>query len=457
MVRWTEQYKEHPIFLSLTQIEEAIKNTDFNGADLDAPIEVARFTKVLEFLKTILNSTDVDLLLKTTLDNMHSYIEAAKVELANFSANKNLGHLHNLNSYADHILGQIIAVPNAGRHKTEAFTKANEAYSKSVNTYLKQVKDFADNFKNEIDNTSNNLKNKFGEFDAKLQSQKEENNLLRSEFSNLKQTIESEISVFRQNVETEQASLRQGIETEQATLRKGTEVEQTALRQKLEELSTSFQTKHIELQEKRSKEFTDKIQTLQILTDKRIAEEIQASEVIMATLEKYEQQAKQVLGTVISTSQAGVYKLDAAEEGRAARFFRAWASAFIIFAVLILIGPVLADILMKGVPNTTVDWHDWISRLPISVILFAPAFYFARESSRHRNSERKSKRLEHILSTIDPYLELLDGQRQDNLKNDLKAKLAEKIFDPNENKASEGDDIPVSAIAGLIAAIRGKN
>jgi hypothetical protein len=342
-------------------------------------------------------------------------------------------------------------------NKLDQFRADSEAKNNSIDTNLlatsQKIQDF-NKISEKLDILANELQNKQSAIDTKISEIDYSINQLRVDTTNLRENIAAELPNFRLRVETEQASLRQGIETEQSSLRKSIEVEQSSLRQKLEEISTSFQTKHTELTETRSKEFSEKINELQQQTIQRIAEEVKASEVIISTLEKYEEQAKQVLGTVVITSQAGVYKSDALEEGRAKKFFRGWASTFMIFAVVILVGPSVFELFMKGALNVNIDWHDWLARLPISLVLLIPAFYFARESTRHSNNERKSKRRELILSTIDPYLELLEPAGRDGLK----LKLAEKIFDPTDSETiSQDDEVKgiIPHLTSLISAIKG--
>lgn len=359
------------------------------------------------------------------------------------SVSSQITELENQRSALQQVFASIEAIKSEAEGKKNSVDTDVQTITRKIEEF-NALKDRLDGISNELQSKQPAIDNKFSEIEAAISQ-------LKTEMGVLKQTIDAELPGFRQRVESEQAALRQGIETEQSNLRKSIETEQTTLRQKLVELSTSFQTKHTEQQELRSKEFSEKIADLQQQTNQRIAEEIKASEVIIAALEKYESQAKQVLGTVVSTSQAGVYKSDALEEGRAKKFFRAWASFFMIFAVLILVGPSIYDIFMKGAPNVVIDWHDWLARLPVSAVLFLPAFYFARESTRHSNNERKSKRREQILSTIDPYLELLASEKRE----ELKAKLAEKIFDPNDHSVSKpSEDEMQGFLANLFAAIK---
>lgn len=373
----------------------------------------------------------------TELQNILSQAQtiASELNTRHQSITEKLTSLEGQRSAAQQVIDALEVI------RTDAAAKKNSVDS-DVLAVTQKTQEF-NTLKERLDNIANELQNRQSSIDEKIAEIESSLGQLRSDMANLKQTIDAELPSFRQRVESEQTSLRQGIEAEQ-----------TALRQKLEELSTSFQTKHTEQQELRSKEFSDKINELQQQTNQRIAEEIKAAERIMAALEKYEDQAKQVLGTVISTSQAGVYKSDAIEEGKSKKFFRAWASTFMILAVIILIGPYIHDVIMQGLPNSTIKWEEWLARLPVSVVLFLPAFYFARESTRHSNNERKSKRREQILSTIDPYLELLDPK----IREGLKAKLAEKIFDPTDGDTTSSDDDVKGIfphITGLIAAIKG--
>ena len=93
---------------------------------------------------------------------------------------------------------------------------------------------------------------------------------------------------------------------------------------------------------------------------------------------------------------------------------------------LVLFAPEAISWVQNGV-TFTVDWKLALYRLPFSLVLFAPALYLAKESSRHRTNEVLNRRRQHILTTIGPYLALLPQEKADAIK----AEVAKSIFSEN--------------------------
>ena len=133
----------------------------------------------------------------------------------------------------------------------------------------------------------------------------------------------------------------------------------------------------------------------------------------MEALSKFHDDAEKVFGVVINTFQAGAYSSYANREKRTANWLRGLAILLMITGVSILVGPELMHI-FKDVSTYSFDWRNAIGRGFFAAVLFIPGFYLAKESSRHRNNEIINRRRELILSTIDPYLALLDRNRSIN-------------------------------------------
>jgi hypothetical protein len=81
------------------------------------------------------------------------------------------------------------------------------------------------------------------------------------------------------------------------------------------------------------------------------------------------------------------------------------------------------------------DWTKVLGRIPMSLVVFVPAFYFARESGKHRNNEISNRRRQHILSTLDPYIELME----DDKAEELKIHVAKTVFS-EANVSPSGSD-----------------
>jgi hypothetical protein len=152
----------------------------------------------------------------------------------------------------------------------------------------------------------------------------------------------------------------------------------------------------------------------------------------IVVLDDFEAQAGKVLGSVVNTSQAGAYATYANDEKASANTFRRLAICLMGVAAMVLFLPELWHI-AQTIGGYTVDWQKALYRLPFSVVLFAPAIYLAKESTRHRNNEVLNRRRQHILTTIEPYLALLDKEKA----QEVKTEVAKSLF--TDSTAAPGD------------------
>ena len=99
------------------------------------------------------------------------------------------------------------------------------------------------------------------------------------------------------------------------------------------------------------------------------------------------------------------------------------------------------------------DWTKSLIRLLAAAALSYPATYASRESSKHRRLETENRNVELELASINPFIEILD----DNKKQAIKEKLVEKYFG-NDNKNSlnkevDSEGLSISALEKIINAI----
>lgn len=99
------------------------------------------------------------------------------------------------------------------------------------------------------------------------------------------------------------------------------------------------------------------------------------------------------------------------------------------------------------------EWKKVIGRIPLSLVVFVPAFYFAKESGRHRSNEVVNRRRQHILSTLDPYIELMDKESAQSLKAEVARSIfAETSVQPKAEDPEVGN--LVSQLANLVKQIK---
>lgn len=188
-------------------------------------------------------------------------------------------------------------------------------------------------------------------------------------------------------------------------------------------------------------------------TDNNFVDMVKKTDATLEVLDDYQERAEKVLGTVIDTAQAGAYAKYASEEKQSANTYRRAAILLMAVAALVLFLPELAHAL-KAATEYSVDWQKALARLPFSLILFAPALYLAKESSKHRLNEVSNRRRQHILRTIGPYLALLDDQKA----QEIKSEVAKSIFAdmaPVEDKSTDTANL-LAQLSNLVSAVTKK-
>ncbi|OOW62950.1 hypothetical protein Xant_22555 [Xanthomonas cissicola] len=82
--------------------------------------------------------------------------------------------------------------------------------------------------------------------------------------------------------------------------------------------------------------------------------------------------------------------------------------------------------------------------------LFRPSL--AKESSRHRNNEVLNRRRQHILTTIEPYLALLDPRKAEEVKTDVARSLFSDAIAAPAEKSEDTSNI-LAQLSNLVTTI----
>ena len=134
----------------------------------------------------------------------------------------------------------------------------------------------------------------------------------------------------------------------------------------------------------------------------------------LAKMNEHLDRAKEILGIVAASVVGGHYKETAERDFKSANFYRWLALAFfVIMAVMIAY-------VVFSLNTDKFSWEMGLFRVGVGMALLIPAYYCAKESSKHREAERRNRRLQIELATIEPYLEKLDSP------DEMKAILKEK-------------------------------
>ena len=169
----------------------------------------------------------------------------------------------------------------------------------------------------------------------------------------------------------------------------------------------------------------------------------------LAEMEKHKARAKEILGIVAASGVSGHYKNTATRELISAETLRVFA--LICFGVM---GYVIYHV-VESLTTPNFRWEMGLFRVGVGLALLVPAYYCAKESAKHREAEKRNRRLQIELATIEPYLEKLNddpamreilkrkadsyfmGQLQNEPNDDVDGALAAKEIRRREDQVME--------------------
>jgi len=96
----------------------------------------------------------------------------------------------------------------------------------------------------------------------------------------------------------------------------------------------------------------------------------------------------------------------------------------------------------------TIDWKLLAIRAITTFTLAIPAFYAVRESNKHRITEHRYRKMQLELAAVDPYLELLDKDKRDQIKQTL----SERFFAQPE-VATDTEKVDARSLLGIIKQV----
>ena len=158
--------------------------------------------------------------------------------------------------------------------------------------------------------------------------------------------------------------------------------------------------------------------------------------------------ARQMLNVIGQEGTAAHYLDTAVKHTKTANLFR-WISLGLMLIICIFI------LAMIWSSQGEFNWQRYALRLLSISIFIYPATYAARESSKHRNLAHQRETAAVELVSIEPFIELLDDAK----KQEIKEKLTEKYFGnghshPQQTNATAPETVPIDMIERIIKLIR---
>jgi len=391
---WSDKFNSHAFNAAWNQLIELVREESLVEELDEASVQdLARLKKVLTFSEGIVNKIDPELFPFSQLNTLSQQSQACFNELNAFKGNRNVAHIQNANNHADAILLALQQTPAA------LYSISTENVHDAVSAYANTISSYIEKYKESTESGVSELESRIESINAELE-QKEKTILeLKAELATVEQTIQQQTSEF----------------------------------------NTQYQASEKSRDEKFEKAY-DKYTSDSDSKFKNLAE--RAAKVI-EVLVKFQDDASKVYGVTINTLQGGAYSSYANEEKVAANWLRIIAATLMLTGVGFLVVPEI--LLVLDQEKYVFVWEKILGRLPLSLVVFVPAFYFAKESSKHRNNEVANRRRQHILTTLDPYIELMD----DDKAQELKAHVAKTIF--SEGNVTDEPDKETSNVISQLA------
>lgn len=365
------EFLAHPVYLKTEQLLSRI-----NEEEVIEKLE----TDKIDFFKTaclyLLDRIKVSipsLLSLAELNTISSEYENALTQINNFIGNGNIGHINNAVNNINAALPYIKNFPILN-------VQGDLDFSKIVSLFQKTVED-----------KQNLTEEKRNEIETKINALNSELDIKQSELAELT----NKIGLKEKELETITANFQLQFEKSNASF--------------IKLVSEDRDTFRAEINADREK---IKTETDEIIID----------------LERKLSDANKLVNVIGNVGVTGNYQIIANEHKKTANN---WRTIAIIF-MCILSSLMIYSIWKIG--DVNYDWHKAIIRIVASAILIYPAAYASRESSKHRKLENLNRKLELELSSISPFIEILDETK----KQEIKARLVEKYF--GNNYSTEEDE-----------------
>lgn len=387
MSRWEDRFENHPFKNAWTAVKSFAFDKSLEKENRSqVMVELARLRKVVSYIDSAVNSADPDFMPETTMNALNQHATNCQNELNAFSNNQNVNHLTNANNHLDQIIVALNQTPFS------YFGENGASLSETFKGYSSVIDEYLEKLRKSVDDEISTVKSNVGEIQNTIPDIKKGISELRQELKSVRQTIEKQTAEF----------------------------------------NTQFQSN----EKSRQEEFDGTVKKLHEKVDTEFEKLSVKAGTLMEALSKFHDDAEKVFGVVINTLQAGAYSSYANREKRTANWLRGLAFVLMVTGVLILVIPELVH-MYKDISTYVLDWKNVIGRSIFAAVLFIPGFYLAKESSRHRNNEIINRRRELILSTIDPYLALLDQEKAEEIKMEIAKGIFSEGSLPLEK--SEGD------------------
>jgi hypothetical protein len=397
----SENFENHNIFDRLKSLEDIFSNEDAKEKiDLE---KLSFFQTVFSYVNQRVKLTIPDLVQQAELDALSNEINAGVSQINSYLGNNNVGHLNNATNNLNAAINRIKGFPIP-------VSKTDFNFSRKIADFEKTVKS---KYKS-LEKEKESLDNKIAEIKTDLAAKENEIKKLLDLVETKDTEIQNLSSTFRTDFENIKSTHNQTFTNNQATFRKEIDNAKEQYQEEIDKLKKSVDTD---------------------------------TSALVTKLETKLSEAEKLVNTIGNVGVTGNYQLIANKHRDSANFWRWTAIVFMAIFSFLLVWTIV-DLSSDGF-----DWTKSLIRLVAAAALSYPATYAARESSKHRRLETENRNVELELASINPFIEILDEDK----KQAIKEKLVEKYFgnDKRSSLGKDGDEegLSISALEKIINAV----
>lgn len=397
----SENFEKNNIFDRLSSLEEILSNDELKEKiDLE---KLSFFQTVYSYIDQRVKLTIPDLVQQAELDALSNELNAGITQINSFSGNNNIGHLNNATNNFNAAINRVTGLPIP-------VAKTDFNFSRKIADFEKTAKIKYKSLEKEKEKLESQIKDIKTDLDSKEQEIKRLLDLINNkdtEIQNLSSTFKTEFDNIK------------------STHNQSFQNSQTAFRIEIDKAKEEYRVEINNLKKSIDTDTTDLVKKLKTKLN----------------------EAEKLVNTIGNVGVTGNYQLIANKHKESADFWR-WTAVFFMAVFSFLLVWTIIDLSAEGF-----DWTKSLIRLVAAAALSYPATYAARESSKHRRLETENRNVELELASINPFIEILDDEK----KQAIKEKLVEKYFgnDKRSSLAKDGDEegLSISALEKIINAV----
>lgn len=394
---------EHKIHEAISDTLETLKSDKFFEEGFDRTVTV-RISKTIIFLQTVIENNDPEMVYRRVVGECDRVLRSINTSLKNYIANNNIEELKSANEKSFNLFTKI---------NTQLYAKVSE--DKYFRNNLKELEEINNSYISYINNIRNELESKIKEMDNKL--------VMMGKISkNIETTVNDSVSNLQNRADKVISTLQDQFSSNQQSRTDKFNDLLSETSEKIAFYMNSFRSEN----NKYNEEVKNKLNG------------------ILSESEKKKNEISTILNIVGNMAITGEYEKYAKGEMIRAELFR--IIAFVFMLLLIAAGVYTYT---QTFNTDKIDVSMTILRVVTTFLIALPAAYAIRESSHHRNNEKRYRRIHLELQSLDSYLEKLP----DDIKTNLKEMLTEKYFGNDvgyTEKDDKGDNIGSSNIIELL-------